>query len=455
MQRSDRLLIACDDEHPCKGWDLETLRSMLAEGELLDLELRSRAQDGTWIALRVHSLIMALVSPVLRRMILWEGSRGAGEGAGAAGCSKCKVLELEEVHSSVVEAFIEFVYKGFVHISPQIENLLALGKLADRLDVVSLRRAVLAQTQQLLTVHTCAIFLQASHFSGLPELEERVFHFALERFVEVSVYPSFHRLDQVVLENLVADDRLSVPNEEAVLVALMQWRLGRAAEGLDVQAEGWERLLNCVRFAMISPSFLESGEAVLAEQINCSELRKRLYARTAACANGGSEAYPAQEAAWETRSSEVHMIDKSLDVIPAERGALQMPRGGSGPGQDWCSRVKMAMELKLHSGAVEAVTYYRGAVISASRDGCIKLCSAHTGRVDQVLAADPRTRGAGVAEHDPEHLPFVGAVYALLVHGEKLFSGSQNKELGPLNVWCLKVIRLPDDARRAPVARCV
>jgi len=100
---------------------------------------------------------------------------------------------------------------------------------------------------------------------------------------------------------------------------------------------------------------------------------------------------------------------------------------------------------------VEAVAYYKGTVISASRDGSIKLSSSLTARVECVLAADPRTRGHGGAggggagagqgagEGAEHHLPFVGAVYALLVYGDVLFSGSQNKDHGPLNVWCLKV----------------
>ena len=101
-----------------------------------------------------------------------------------------------------------------------------------------------------------------------------------------------------------------------------------------------------------------------------------------------------------------------------------------------------------HSGAVEAVAYYKGTVISASRDGSIKLSSSLTAGVECVLAADPRSRGHGgaggvgaAAGQGAEPLPFVGAVYALLVYGDVLFSGSQNKDRGPLNVWCLKTRR--------------
>ena len=55
------LRIECEPgSHPCKGLQLETLAEMLSEGELLDLELRSRSASGEWNALRVHRLIMVM-----------------------------------------------------------------------------------------------------------------------------------------------------------------------------------------------------------------------------------------------------------------------------------------------------------------------------------------------------------------------------------------------------------
>jgi len=47
--------------------------------------------------------------------------------------------------------------------------------------------------------------------------------FALKRFGDVSVHPSFSCLEQRVLEDLVADDRLEVASEEAVLEVLSDY----------------------------------------------------------------------------------------------------------------------------------------------------------------------------------------------------------------------------------------
>jgi hypothetical protein len=347
MQRPGKLHITCEGESPCKGWDIGTLQGMFTDGELVDLELRARSPDGEWISARVHSLIMALVSPVLRRMILWEGAKRASAPGAPGGCT-CIALDLEEVESSVVGSFVEFVYNGFVDISADIEQLFALGKLADRLDVVSLRHAIVAQAQQLLTVDTCATFLQASHFSGLPELEERFFHFALQHFAAVSVHPSFDCLDQVVLEDLLSDDRLSVVNEEVVLVAILRWWLGRTAQGHDVQGKGLRRLLDCVRFALINASFLESEEAALAQQIPCSHL----HACLRDLATPGSDGAPAATLAIEDErllaASDIDMMGGCAQEAAAAAGGggVAMVRGGSGPGVEWCRRARMAMELK-------------------------------------------------------------------------------------------------------------
>jgi hypothetical protein len=93
----------------------------------------------TWCLWRAQ----ALVSPVVRRMIQWERSKMSVQAATAAPAQECLTLRLEEVDSAVVTAFVDFVYQGCVTIAHDIELLLALGMLADRLDVGSLRRAVL------------------------------------------------------------------------------------------------------------------------------------------------------------------------------------------------------------------------------------------------------------------------------------------------------------------------
>ena len=80
----------CDMVEWDKVWAPDVLQEMRAGGELLDLDLRSRSEGGDWVSCHAHSLIMALVSPVLRRMIAWESAK-------ASATPGVLTLELEEV----------------------------------------------------------------------------------------------------------------------------------------------------------------------------------------------------------------------------------------------------------------------------------------------------------------------------------------------------------------------
>ena len=421
-----------------KVWVPDVLQEMRAGGELLDLDLRSRSEGGDWVSCHAHSLIMALVSPVLRRMIAWERAK-------ASATPGVLTLELEEVDSEVVGAFVEFVYHGSVSQALDIRLLFALGQLADRLDVEPLQRAVAAQVQELLSVDTCAPFLPASRLCGMPELEDCWTRFALLNFAEVAAHPSFPCLDWHVLEGLVADDRLHLPCEEAVLEALVVWRLRRQQEGLQEGAHdaaaGWRRLLDCVRFSILDTAYLQTRALGLANELGCSEIRHRIHlaldARGVRCVGVAADG------------------DEDCEM-PAElsQGALQhgrmayreIERGGSGPGLTLRRRLSVAAEIHGNSGPIEAVAFYRGSVISGGRDGCVKLFSAASSRPECVLAAHPRGRvgmgpaAVGGGEH-AEQVPYLGAVHAVMVHGDTLFIGSQDKEWGPINAWCLQTRR--------------
>jgi hypothetical protein len=364
--------------------------------------------------------VQALVSPVLRRMIAWELSKASLLGG-------CLVLEIEEVDSSVVGAFVEYVYTGAVCMARDTEQLLALGKFADRLDVESLKRAVVAQAQELLTVVSCAVFLPATKTCGMPELEERYNLFALRRFAEVSAHESFPLLDVQSLEDLVADDRLHVSGEEEVLEAVVRWRKLQAWDGEDCRHDnndlaGWCRVLNWVRFSLMHESYLQGQayeralELAGSDELACMELQRRIAM-----------------------------------ARPAWGMQREMQRGGCGAGTDFLRRLGVNLEIKGNSGAVEAVSFYEGCIISGSRDGSVKLFSVETGRAVAMLAAHPRSRlwggeggdGGGGADGGAEAVPYLGAVHALLVHQHLLWIGSQHKseELGPLNAWCLKTRR--------------
>jgi len=130
----------------------------------------------------------------------------------------------------------------------------------------------------------------------------------------------------------------------------------------------------------------------------------------------------------------LHAADWALSLSPSERHAAALPRGGSGPSLEEWGALDPRSELKGHAGAVEALAYWAPQwvneaagnllfLVSGSRDGSIRLWDAATSEWRGTLEL-PRQMA-------------LGSVYSLLVVGDKLFSGGQNKSGGPLHAWCL------------------
>jgi len=162
------------------------LGEIFASGELVDVVLRpleATARDDAK-PLRVHSLVLALASPVLRKMIQWERERTTRAEEGGA-----VILQLD-ASAATLECFVSYVYQGRTLVRGDAAELLSLGRLADQLDVQSLRNAVLAQARDMLTADTCTLFLNAGRHEGLPELEEIAMGFALRHLRSVRPFLS-------------------------------------------------------------------------------------------------------------------------------------------------------------------------------------------------------------------------------------------------------------------------
>uniref|UniRef100_A0A7S0E0T4 BTB domain-containing protein n=1 Tax=Hanusia phi TaxID=3032 RepID=A0A7S0E0T4_9CRYP len=421
---------------PCYALPIETLQEIYGNGELLDLEFLSKKKGCEQLsAKRAHSVIMALVSPVLRRMISWEQARCKANGRVIA-------LQLEEVDSNVLEAFVDFVYTGSARIRDDVEELVAIGRLADRLDVTSLRETVIRESRKMLDVSTCVAFLNASRDSGLPELEELCFQFALDHYELVAHTPSFSSLDQGILEDLIADDRLRVRKEEDIVMSIELWleagredatmreegeegvSNARAGEEQEAVEEGYDRsdsstgkedekegvdqerrlpkhfswrMISSIRWNLIENKFVEDMVVKLACRKNCSLLNQFV---------GYSMKFP---------------------------NSYRSQRGGSGPGYDVVRRLRITREMKHHAGAVAALSYHHGLIVSASHDGSVKLTNLTSGKTEG---------GLSFQSHPRESQRQLGAVYAMLVHGDSLVTAGQMKQgTCPLNVWSLTTRR--------------
>mmetsp|Transcript_33463 Transcript_33463/g.105419 ORF Transcript_33463/g.105419 Transcript_33463/m.105419 type:complete len:691 (-) Transcript_33463:7-2079(-) len=410
---------------PCYALPIETLQEIYGNGELLDLEILSKKKGcDQMTAKRAHSVIMALVSPVLRRMISWEQAR-------------CKAnrrvieLQLEEVDSNVLEAFVDFVYTGSARIHNDVEELVAIGRLADRLDVTSLRETVIRESSKMLDVDTCVAFLNASRDSGLPELEELCFQFALDHYEEVSHSPWFASLHQDILEDLVDDDRLRVHKEEDIVLSILRWLEGCHQ---DHEAEKGETSCSNARAEEdgVSADSDNQGHGMNEEmELDCDRSRRQFSSKMISSIRWNLIHHQfVEDLMLKCASSEsCSLLAQFVGDLSKFPNSYRSHRGGSGPGYDVIRRLRVTREMKHHAGAVAALAFHEGMIVSASHDGSIKLVNLTSGKMEGSLHFTP---------HPRESQRQLGAVYAMLQHGDVLVTAGQMKlGIAPLNVWNL------------------
>lgn len=460
----DPLTIA-DHGEPLASWDNNVILELYKEGELADVVIRARdfANGASWVSKEVHSFVLALASPVLRRMINWEKQRTiSSDGSHRKKDSSGLVLEFGEEDHRVVAALCDFIYTGETQVFGGPQQLVALCKLADQLDVQRLREAVVEAARQSLAVSTCALMLQACRHAGVPELEEACMQFALKNFEEVSQTAPFLDLHAEYLASMLADDRLQASSEAVVYEALVMWmtggRPGRRLSALsqldppalwsmpvelteggegggaggahqaqhadlcaapsaqssrsseadededeDEMAEGGvlkSDLLDCIRFGLLRDEYLKARVLEDARRWGCGEMEAK--------------------------------AEKALRMDPAARNGISS-RSGSGPDEAAVQRYRVRHVAKDHAGCVAALAVYGHVIVSGSRDGSIRLFDIASGRTLGSLVRAPRSQDDGVGVELE-----LGSVYALLVRGDMLFCGSQFRGEGPLNAFDLK-----------------
>mmetsp|Transcript_42046 Transcript_42046/g.65743 ORF Transcript_42046/g.65743 Transcript_42046/m.65743 type:complete len:721 (+) Transcript_42046:293-2455(+) len=418
------------ESHRLNVWSQTALLEIYQNEELADVVLRAQDSELNWVDRRAHSVVLGMVSPVMRKMMNWERSRKSrAPTALQPDGSTSLVLELGEVDAAAVSAFLDFVYTGEAVVAGGIVQWVALGCLADRLDVQPLRKAVLDATRSSLTIGNCAQLLQACRNSGLPELEDCCIRYALQYFAEFARTPGFVDLDEDTVERLLVDDRLRAASEEMVYESLMLWMsfgapqrrlsslginasdsgvsdplIGEMEEDSDVLGCGKEEIvclrsekfLECIRFGFLNDEYINCRVLPDADRWECSRLRELGLAALA--------------------TAPVHNVLHK--------------RAGSGPDVSDLVKFHVRHAVQNHSGAVSALACYNGSVISGSRDGSIFRVNAETGTLEGILSL-PGVVGQPVGQSE------LGAVHCFQVHGDVLFSGSQCKAHSPLHAWNL------------------
>ena len=187
---------------------------------------------------------------------------------GDVGGESRRQLDLEGEEASAFKKLVALGSGLAVAMEGGVDELVALGRMADRYQVEVVQSAVEdAVVSGHLTVERCGSILVSSFGSGLERVARASRELALREFDEFSKTAGFMALGEEALGSLLDDDGLTTEKEERVYEGLVRWMKGGGGEG--VRGEG---LLRKIRFPSMALEYLAIGAGLLLEDVGLNGL---------------------------------------------------------------------------------------------------------------------------------------------------------------------------------------
>jgi len=262
-------IIASAGKLPLNGCG-ENFADLYARRELLDVVIRvdgahaeenagGEGQDGRDSELMAHMCVLAVASPVLRKML----TGGFKESRAREECGR-RVITLQEVSAEQVKTLLDWIYTGRAH-TQSVQEMLLLGKLADALDVQPLYELIVKKALDALNAETCAQTMQYAHACCLADIKDAAIVYALKHFDEVAETDGFLELGEDLVGALLASDHLQSTCEEAVYEHVLRWMLHPTTRHGIVESDGESsspvrlrgtELLRHLRFPLMDGQYL-------------------------------------------------------------------------------------------------------------------------------------------------------------------------------------------------------
>ena len=158
------------------------------------------------IPLQANSFLLCLCSPVLHKLICGSFTEGGR-----------RRFELQEVSGSAFRDVLDVWCGADLGSERDVCRAMELGAVADRFQMTDVVSALEDAILRHLGVDTCADVLGRAGGAWLDRPREAARGLALGQFEAVAATAGFLRLDEATLGDLLEDDGLVAPAEDAVL----------------------------------------------------------------------------------------------------------------------------------------------------------------------------------------------------------------------------------------------
>ncbi|OWR50867.1 putative kelch protein 1 [Danaus plexippus plexippus] len=173
-------------------------------------EAAQSAESGEAVGVCAHRAVLAACSPYFRAMFTQFDERTQA------------VITIQDVEPSALAAIVEYVYspESLVMTEDSVQSLLSAASL---LQVRGVRAAACSFLAAALAPDNALGIRAFADLHACADLADVADRFVKRHFVEVLESEEFLALDCDVLAALLDSDRITVPNEELVLDAVIRW----------------------------------------------------------------------------------------------------------------------------------------------------------------------------------------------------------------------------------------
>ncbi|XP_062977442.1 kelch repeat and BTB domain-containing protein 12 [Elgaria multicarinata webbii] len=213
---------------------LDQIKSMKNLTEMIDVVLVAEGEK-----FPCHKLMLAAFSPYFKAMFT----------CGLIECTQ-KEVALHDMSAESVSTLLHYMYTAELHLTNcNVQSVAIAAFFMQMEDVFSICQAYMMGHMD--ASNCVGIYYFAKHI-GAEELSDQARKYLYQHFAEASLHEEILEIEVQQLLGLIRSDDLNVSREESILDLVLRW----VNHSRKLRADHLHELLNQVRLALVSPSFL-------------------------------------------------------------------------------------------------------------------------------------------------------------------------------------------------------